>query len=205
MQFLGMLPLLLIVAAVALWSLLRFRGHAVTPKLALRDFTIQPQAGGCVVQIAGTSTGLASVVQTLLGLESDSTFEATQCGCVLHAAALWGETRCFAPLGEITSVQAGYFRSVGFLLAGAPFFLGGLAVIVTALTGSGEAIAGLPALAIGVVLISGYFLSKALYLSVQTRGGTVMRICFKKGPADLAAALAAANAIRGLLQARHRY
>ncbi|MEO8663304.1 MAG: hypothetical protein ABI693_32910 [Bryobacteraceae bacterium] len=202
MQLMGMLPLLLIIVAVATWRGLRFRGHAVTPKLALSDFTIQPQAGGPIVRITGTATGLAAVLQTILGLESDSTFEATECGCEIHAAALWGETRCFAPLAEIASVQAGYFRSVGFLLAGTPFLLGGLMVTVSALTGTGEASVGIPTFAIGLILLIAYFLSKALFLSVRTRGGTVMTICFKKGPADLAAALAAAGAIRDLLRAQ---
>ena len=202
MQLMGMLPLLLIVVAVATWSGLRFRGHAVTPKLALSEFAIQPQAGGPVVRIAGTSTGLASAVQTLLGLESDSAFEATECGCVLHAGALWGETRCSAPIEEITSVQAGYFRSVGFLLASTPFLLSGLVVTAAALSGTGEAIVGIPTFVIGLILLIAYFLSKALFLSVQTRGGTVMTICFKKGPADLAAAFAAADAIRNLLRAK---
>lgn len=204
MDLIGFFPLLLIVVAVSTWRS-HLRGHAVTPKLALSEFAVQPQAGGAVVRIAGTSTGPAAVIQTLLGLESDSSFEATACGCQIHAVALWGQKQCFAPLEEITSVQAGQFRSVGFLFVGAFLFCVGLAGVIPVLIGNGGALGGIPAMIIGLLFFLAYYLSKALFVSVQTRGGTEIRIVFEQGPADLAATLNAANAIRGLLQTRHRH
>jgi hypothetical protein len=203
-------PELIVVAVVVLFIIggLSRRGgrsRISGPSLVLRKFNLNEAApDGLVVDIEGRASGLISWLLTVLGLDAITTLKITGKELSFRSSSLFGQIYQVAPLPNISSTHCGYSKPIGYLVLGVLIGLAGIVASFAQHGGGGLAggggMAGLPLIVIGLVFIIAYFLSKKLAISVETSGGMVMGLTFKRSvienvPVDIQKALMAIQLI----------
>ena len=180
---LGTLELELIIGGVVLvLGLLAFRGRGgisiVGPTLVLRRFNIDEGASAKVlVDIAGRAEGITAWLLTIVGIDAETSLKVTGKEVSFKSSSLFGQTHQVVPLPSVSSTHCGYSKPIGYLVIGVIFLIGGI------LTGLNQYNGGL-IIIIGVILgatfLLAYYLSKKIVISLETSGGIVMGLSFKR-------------------------
>lgn len=172
--------------AVDLWRLNRF-GHAYT----IQELTLGDRDGGQrLLLMRGRSSGLAQWLGTLLGLSADVRLEVTKAELSLERMSLFGFDAFYVPMHDLSSSRCGYYRAISLLLVALSLVVNALLQVTTAwievdpyarlaaLTVAGRS-AMISAVA-AVVAYGLYGLSKRIIVSVETGGGVVSAVAFKR-------------------------
>lgn len=141
--------------------------------LVLKQFNLDPQSGH--VSIVGRKPGIVAFLFTLMGLDATTTFRATPHEIQVHKASLFGQTRLVFPIPNVASAMCGYLKPIQFLFIAGFLVLSGLYSSIS--TDSG-AIMGI-SLFLAAVFVLAYFLSKKLFVAVESSGGSGEVIVFK--------------------------
>ena len=166
------------------------------PSLVLIKFNLDESASdNPILDIEGRSSGLIAWLMTILGLDTKTTLRIMNREVSFRSSSLFGEIHQVAQLSSISSTHCGLFKPLGYLIVGIVIALGG---VVAGLAGLGQAM--LPLIVLGFVFIVAYFLSKKLAISLETNGGMLMGLIFKRSvieniPVDVKKALLAIQLI----------
>ncbi|HVJ80571.1 MAG TPA: hypothetical protein VNC50_05830 [Planctomycetia bacterium] len=185
----------LMVAAALL--ALRFTGASL-PTLALREFTLRPDAflDAPMLTLAGRSRGLGGWILTMLGLNPVSTLVVTRQSVRSDAASLFGSRVDVFPLDRVASFAAGSYRPINYLVA-AP-----LAVVIGWRFGSIGLLVGL---LIAALCAGRYFLAQQFFIEFRSSGAAKLGFAFQTNliegvRVDLERMMRAADAVDALLQ-----
>jgi hypothetical protein len=187
------------------------RARISGPTLVLRKFNLNESApDGLVVDIEGRESGVISWILTVLGLDAITTLKTTGTELSFRSSSLFGQIHRVASLPNISSTHCGYSKPIGYLIIGVLIGLAGVVAgfALSAAHASGSGLVGLSLIVIGLVFIVAYFLSKKLAISVETSGGMVMGLTFKRSvienvPVDIEKAFLAIQLInRQVVQAQ---
>ena len=176
-------PELIVVAVVVLLIVVGLgrkggKARISGPSLVLRKFDLDESASdNPIVDIEGRASGLIAWLLTVLGLDATTTLRITNREVSFRSSSLFGEIHQVAPLSSISSTHCGFFKPIGYLIIGIVIALGGVVAGLSKHTGG---MAGLPLIVVGLVFIVAYFLSKKLAISLETTGGMVMGLTFKR-------------------------
>lgn len=172
----GLLAILLVV--FVLIGVLRSIGgkNSVSATLVLRNFKITESAlaGDTLVEIVGRSSGFKAWLLTVMGLSPETTFKVSRTEVSYKGSSLSGETHQIVPLPSVASTHCGYTKSIFSLILGIIIILGGL------LIGTENTSILLLGLVIGGLFIISYWLSKKIIIKIETSGGLMMGIAFKR-------------------------
>ena len=172
----GLLAILLVV--FVLIGVLRSIGgkNSVSATLVLRNFKITESAlaGDTLVEIVGRSSGFKAWLLTVMGLSPETTFKVSRTEVSYKGSSLSGETHQIVPLPSVASTHCGYTKSIFSLILGIIIILGGL------LIGTENTSILLLGLVIGGLYINSYWLSKKIIIKIETSGGLMMGIAFKR-------------------------
>lgn len=172
----GLLAILLVV--FVLKGVLRSIGgkNSVSATLVLRNFKITESAlaGDTLVEIVGRSSGFKAWLLTVMGLSPETTFKVSRTEVSYKGSSLSGETHQIVPLPSVASTHCGYTKSIFSLILGIIIILGGL------LIGTENTSILLLELVIGGLFIISYWLSKKIIIKIETSGGLMMGIAFKR-------------------------
>lgn len=141
--------------------------------LVLREFNMDAQAGH--VAIVGRKPGIVAFLFTMMGLDATTTFRATPHEIQIHKASLSGQTRLVYPIPNVASAMCGYLKPIQHLFTAAIVFLLGIYQGIALDNGS---VMGVALLIAGAFVVA-YFLSKKLFVAVESSGGGVEIIAFK--------------------------
>ena len=175
-----------------------FRNLGAT--LALKKFEVDAFApNGVFVDIVGRPSGMLGWFLTVVGLYGESSFKVEGKQISHETSSRFRQLHQVMPLTNVSSTHCGYYKPIGLLifsgLCGAAGIYG-IFVVVADKTANWPA--AIPVLLIGVIgalLLLCYFLSsKRFVLSVQSDGGLLMGVVFKRGrvksiPVDINMAL----------------
>ena len=157
----------------------RGRGIRVSgPALVLKKFNvIRKDTGSLFVEIVGRPAGLTSWLLTVIGLEAETSLTVSGKDVSFRSASLFGQTNQVAPLSSISSTHCGYSKPIGYLILGVIFIFAG---VFTGLSQRGGGVILISGLILGGVLLVAYFLSKKMTISLETSGGIIMGLVFKR-------------------------
>ncbi len=166
----------------------------VTSTLILRRFKIEEStfAGDTLVEIVGRTSGFMGWLLTILGLSPETTFIVSRTKVSYKGSSLSGETHQVVPLPSVASTHCGYTKSILLLILGIIILLGGLYVGFTSYGNESTPI--LFGLIVGGIFLVSYWLSKKITIQIETSGGLMMGIAFKRSiieniPIDIEQAL----------------
>lgn len=175
----GLLAILLVV--FVLKGVLRSIGgkNSVSATLVLRNFKITESAlaGDTLVEIVGRRSGFKAWLLTVMGLSPETTFKVSRTEVSYKGSSLSGETHQIVPLPSVASTHCGYTKSIFSLILGIIIILGGLGGL---LIGTENTSILLLELVIGGLFIISYWLSKKIIIKIETSGGLMMGIAFKR-------------------------
>jgi len=117
-----------------------------------------------------------------------------------RSSSLFGQIYQVSPLPSISSTHCGYSKPIGFLILGTIFIFGGLYSSLIGLDGMGAGLFPIVSVLLGLLFFIIYWLSKKMALSIQTKGGTIMGLIFKRSvienvPVDIQKAIQAISII----------
>lgn len=178
-QSTGLVVLFVIIAAIVIFFLGRKNPLKIlTPTLVLRKFDVNEEAiDENYFKIVGRSSGISAWILTVLRLDIETHMSLNKDTLVLKSSSLLGEFNQVIPLRSISSTHCGYSKPIGYLVISAVLILWGL------LSGIGSD--GLTAplvfgILAGAVFIYIYTLSKKISITLETNGGLIMGLTFKK-------------------------
>ena len=147
--------------------------------LVLRRFDIDENAShGSYLSIAGRASGLTAWFLTTMKLDTETTLEVSETEVVFNSASLSGEVYHFVPIAHISSTHCGYSKPISYLIVGVVFIV--VSLLLLSLVGMFLIEEGTLLLLIGVVFLVMYYLKKSMFVSVETEGGTKIRLAFKR-------------------------
>ncbi len=197
----GVPELIILLAIVIGATLLKRRSGGVNitgPSLVLRKFSIKKDAAnGYLIEIIGRASGLIAWLLTVMQLDTKTSLKITQRDILFKSSSLFGQTYQVSPLPSISSTHCGYSKPIGYLIFGTFFIIGGLYWGLVQYRGSGIMLGGL---LIGLVFFIAYWLSKKITISIQTKGGMIMGLSFRRSvienvPVDIQKAMQAISII----------
>jgi hypothetical protein len=148
------------------------------PALVLKHFSITPTSqNGNIVTMVGRPEGIISWLLTVFGIAADTTFVLSRQYVIKISSSLSGEHREAAPVKAVASTHGGYSSSIGLLFLAVMVLVTGTCLslilhsVVPFLLG---------VLFVGLLLVS-YTQSKKLMIAVETNGGKIIGIKFRKG------------------------
>jgi len=149
----------------------------MSPTLVLTEFeTDKIESTGSLMNIKGRASGIISWLFTIIGIDSITSFNVSAEKILFKSSSLYGETQQVAPLRNISSSQCGYYKPIGYIiLAGIILFAGVVAGLIEHSIG-----VIVLALIIAAIFFIAYALSKNISISVETYGGIVLGIRFKR-------------------------
>jgi hypothetical protein len=176
----GISELLTIAVIIFVAGLVR-RGGGIRitgPTLVLRKFKVDEASPDDVfVEIAGRASGLTEWLLTALGFDAETSIKVTDREFSFKSSSLFGQINQVAPLPNIASTHCGYSKPIGYLMVGAVIFLGSILMGMRSDRGAGVFMFGL---IIGGILLIAYWLSKKMTMSIETTGGMIMGLTFKR-------------------------
>jgi len=171
----------LIVLAVVIGGVLALRGRGgiriTGPTLVLRRFKIdEAPSANVLVDIVGRASGITAWLLTVMGFDAETNLKITGEEVSFRSSSLFGQTHQVVPLTSVSSTHCGYSKPLGYLIIGAIFLIGGI------LSGVGQRGGGiiLIGLIIGGIFLLAYYLSKKIVISLETSGGMVLGLSFKR-------------------------
>lgn len=148
------------------------------PTLVLRKFAIDDDpSSGSLVDITGRASGIMEWLLTTLGLGAETNLKVTNEVVTIERSSLSGQTHHVVPLRCVSSVHTGYSKPIVYLI------LGAIVLIVSILVGLGQGDVGeslLNGLILGGVFLIAYYLSKKIVISIETSGGMILGLSFKR-------------------------
>lgn len=163
------------------------------PTLVLRKFKVdESSSDGVLVDIIGRPSGIIGWLLAIVGLYGESSFKVSGKQISFETSSRFGQLYQVVPLTNVSSTHCGYSKPIGLLIVGALFVVGGIVSGFSRQPGSGPAV--LVFLIIGGLFLIGYLLSKKIVLSLQSDGGMVLGLIFKRSvieniPVDVQKAL----------------
>ena len=160
-------------------GLLRRGGLRIAgPTLVLRSFTIdEAPSSNVLIDIVGRASGITAWLLTVIGLDAETTLKVTNKEVSFKSSSVAGQTNQVVPLPSVSSIHCGYSKSIGFLIIGAIIVLFSLVSGLGARDGGPVILVGL---IIGGALLVAYYLSKKIVISIETSGGMVLGLSFKR-------------------------
>jgi hypothetical protein len=152
------------------------------PTLVLRSFKIDETPSTTVpVDIVGRASGITAWVLTSMGFGTESSLKMTDKEVSIKTSSLFGETYQVVTLPSISSTHCGYSKPIGYLIIGVIIVIGGLLNGLRNYYGFFNQLASLlPGLIIGGIFLIAYYLSKKIFIAVETRGGKPLGLSFKR-------------------------
>jgi len=144
--------------------------------LVLQRFEVNAQTGH--VTIVGRKPGLIGFFLTAMGLDASTLLQASPHEIRVRRASVFGETLDVFPSPNIASASCGYLKPFQLLISAAimvlliPFMAVQQAPVPAAVNGV--------LLVLALIFVVAYFLSKTLYIAVQTSGTGGAVIAFKR-------------------------
>ena len=129
-----------------------------------------------VIEIAARSPGLTAWLFTLLGMDAKTVMSITLKQVLYLQCSLYGQISNLVPVHEICRVFGGYTRNISLLISGALLVLGG---VVMSIYNSSSTLLIL-GVVIGIILMIAYVLEKKLSVFIETTGGSMMGLSFKR-------------------------
>jgi hypothetical protein len=177
-----LIPIIIVVAIIVMIFFARQSGMRSTgagPKLVLRKFNIDEDSpANLFVDISGRASGAVDWFLTVIGFDAETSLKVTDKDVTFRSSSLFGQTYHMAPLPNVSSTYCGYLKPIGFLIFGALIVIGGIVGGITS-PGDGGWIV-LFGLLIGGGCLLAYYLSRTIVISVETSGGSLMRLAFKR-------------------------
>lgn len=158
------------------------------PTLVLRRFKIdETPSANVLVDIVGRASGITAWLLTVMGFDAETSLKVTGKEVAFRSSSLFGQTHQVVPLPSVSSTHCGYSKPIGYLIIGALFLIGGI--------WSGDMFIVIGLVICGIFLVA-YYLSKKIVISLETSGGTVLGLSFKRSvienvPVDIEQALKA--------------
>jgi hypothetical protein len=148
------------------------------PTLVLRRFNIdEAPSANVLADIVGRASGVTAWLLTVMGFDAETSLNVTDKQVTFRSSSLFGQTYQVVPLPSVSSTHCGYSKPIGFLIMGAIFLIGG---ILTGLGQRGGFKIILIGLVIGGIFLVAYYLSKKIVISLETSGGMVLGLSFKR-------------------------
>lgn len=148
-----------------------------SPTLVLREFDIaKPDSDRPLITIRGRASGLISWLFTVIGINSETSLIVSQQSILFRSASLYGETQQVVPFSKISSTQCGYYKPITYLLLAGIILVLGIGVGLT----KNMAIVVFISLVLAALFLIAYWLSKQVSISIETFGGMVLTIRFKR-------------------------
>ena len=172
--------------ALDLWRLTRFG-----PAFAIQELTLgSGDPAQPLLVMRGRSSGLVQWACTLLGLSADIRLEVSSAEFRMDRMSLKGFDALYAPMHDLSSSRCGYYRAISLLLIALSIVCSAMLQLYTAWN-TAEAYRRLDALgdagpaamfaAVAAAIAYGFYeLSKRIVVSVETSGGEVARMAFKR-------------------------
>lgn len=148
------------------------------PTLVLRRFKIdEAPLANILVEIVGRASGVTAWLLTVIGFDAETSLKVTDKEITFRSSSLFGQTYQVLPLQSVSSTHCGYSKPIGYFIMGAIFLIGGL---LSWLGQRGGNTIILPGLVIGGIFLTAYYLSKKIVISLETNGGMVLGLSFKR-------------------------
>ena len=160
--------------------------------LVLRTFKIdEAPSANILVDIVGRGSGIITWLLTIIGFDAVTSLKVTDKEVTFKRSSLFGKTYQVISLPSVSSTHCGYSKPLGYLIMGVIFLVGGILSIPFQGGGGGfprDTAAGLSAnstfvligLVIGGIFLLAYFLSKKIFIFLETYGGMILGISFKR-------------------------
>lgn len=148
------------------------------PALVLKKFHLNDQAkhDQLIVEIAGRSPGIISWILTSIGFDTQTIMTVSLKQVLVRQSSLYGQIDNFVPIEQICRVAGGYTRNIGLLLLAGLSALVGLALWVS----MGTISAFFASLFVAILCATVYILQKKLSVFIETSGGSVFGLTFKR-------------------------
>lgn len=151
------------------------------PALVLKNFQVSTEDGTLLV--VGRRAGIIAWVLATVGLDVTTTLACTPTSVRFRASSLFGEEEISLAASAVASTSSGYAKPIGDLIAAVVFVIAGLYALSTmvmlgSVTG-GLVVGGLCVL-LAVYCLVRYALNKRIQLSVETAGGRLFGLAFKR-------------------------
>ena len=189
----GLLLVLLVVGLVA--------GSSSSKTLVLKKFQIDEQRG--TVQIAGRLPGIIAWILAQLGLDDTTTLDVDPMHIRFRQASLFGSKTTLVTTMNVSTSASGLKKPVGFLIAAGLTVVSGLLLYLffsrDIFYGMGMQMF-MADFFVALVLVVLYALNKKLSISIETTGGLMLGLSFKRSiiegiPVDIARCNAAIHVI----------
>ncbi len=128
------------------------------------------------VSIAGRGEGIIAWLLTVLKIYGETTFELNDDCISMNYLSMRGNINHVIPLTCVSSSYCGYSQSIISLILGIFFSISGFFMLLISSTRFG----GLILLIFGIIFLISFFFSKRLFITVETRGGLIPGIKFKR-------------------------
>lgn len=153
-------------------------GKSFGPTLVLRKFKIdETPSADAPVDIVGRAQGIIAWLLTVMGFDAETSLKTTSKEISFKNSSLFGQTNQVVPLPMVSSTHCGYTMSMRYLIVGVLFVVGGIYSSM-GYNSNGWEVFGL--LLIGAAFLVAYWLSKKIVISVETSGGMVLGLSFKR-------------------------
>lgn len=128
------------------------------------------------VSIAGRGEGIITWLLTVLKIYGETTFQLDDDCISMNYLSMQGNVNHIIPLTCVASSYCGYSQSMISLILGILLsILGLLGLLISSMR-----IYGILELISGIILLIAFYFSKRLFISVETKGGLVPSIRFKR-------------------------
>ena len=196
--------IILFVVFVGIGLVTRQKGgvRVAGPTLVLRKFSLNEDASDHYhIEIIGRASGLTAWLLTVMRFDTETSLKVSDKDIAFRSSSLFGQIHQAAPLPCVSSTHCGYSRPFGYLILGAIFILVGLySYLAVRPDNPGADLFPVIGLTIGLLFFIMYWLSKKMALSIQTKGGIIIGLIFKRSvienvPIDIQKSLQAINII----------
>jgi ribosomal protein L40E len=169
--FLGVIFIFSIFAAV-----LRGRKTHSTSLVLTKFYVNENDPNKIFVSISGRGEGIIAWLLTVLKIYGETTFELNDDCISMNYLSMQGNINHIIPLTCVSSSYCGYSQSIIALILGIFFSIIGFFMLLI----NSIRMEGVFLLFFGIILLIAFFLSKRLFLTVETRGGLTPYIKFKR-------------------------
>ncbi len=149
-----------------------FQAASFGPPLVLRRYRID-ENNKLMIDIVGRKSGIGAWLLTSMGLEVETSLRVTRQILYFKSASFFGMTYNTVPLSMIASTHCGYTKSAFLLIAGVLITLFGIFNMRLPLF-------GVMAIIVGIAFLVSYWLSKKLTIYIETTGGMVIGLSFRR-------------------------
>lgn len=168
---------IVVVVAISLGGRIGLGRGQKGPVLVLKRFDIdESEESETCVSIVGRPQGLLAWLLSVMGLDDETSLTVYRSRVEFKSASLFGQSYQIAPLPSVATTCCSFAKPFGLLLMGVLSFVGG----IIGAANDGGAGAFFLGLLFSVGFLVAYGLSKKMMISVESSGGAVMGLTFKR-------------------------